>query len=74
MVLPRALADPRPAVSVGTVAWFVAAGGLLVSDGPVQWIWACLTGGLLGIIGLGMIYWQRRAAQRGSRSAQQGLL
>ncbi|MDQ3904222.1 MAG: DUF2530 domain-containing protein [Actinomycetota bacterium] len=52
----------------------MAAGGLLVSDGPVQWIWACLTGGLLGIIGLGMIYWQRRAAQQGSRSAQQGLL
>ena len=73
-MLPCGLADPRPAVGIGTVAWFVAAGILLFSGGPAEWMWACLAGGFLGIIGLGMIYWQRRAAQRGSRSAQQGLL
>ncbi|HZS20159.1 MAG TPA: DUF2530 domain-containing protein [Pseudonocardiaceae bacterium] len=73
-MLPRGLADPRPAVVTGTVAWFVAAGTLLVSGGPAEWIWACLAGGLLGIIGLGMIHWQRRAVQRGSRGAQRGLL
>ncbi|MBV8992450.1 MAG: DUF2530 domain-containing protein [Pseudonocardiales bacterium] len=72
-MLPRGLADPRPAVGVGTAAWFAAALVLLVSGGPATWIWACLTGGLLGFIGFGMIHWQRRAAKRGHRGAQQGL-
>ena len=72
-MLPRGLADPRPAVGVGTTAWFAAALALLLAGGSAAWIWACLTGGLLGLIGFGMIYWQRRAAQRGARGAQQGL-
>jgi len=72
-VLPRGLADPRPAVGVGTTAWFTGAVVLLIIGGPTTWIWACLTGGLLGFIGFGMIHWQRRAAQRGHRGAQQGL-
>jgi cell division protein FtsW (lipid II flippase) len=58
---------------VGTLAWFVAAVVLLVSGGPAAWIAACVTGGLLGFLGLAMIHWQRRAAQRGARGAQQDL-
>jgi hypothetical protein len=61
-------------VGVGTVVWFAAAVVLLISGGPTMWVWACLTGGLLGLIGLAMIHWQRSAAQRGDRGAQLGLL
>ena len=73
-VLPRGLADPRPAVGVGTIAWFTAALVLLVTGGSAAWIWACLTGGLLGFTGFGMIHWQRRAARRGARGAARDLL
>ena len=68
--LPRHLADPRPVVGVGTLGWFTAAVVLLLTGGPPAWIWACLTGGLLGLTGFAMIYWQRSAARRGSRGAQ----
>ncbi len=68
--LPRGLADPQRAVGVGTVAWFAAAIVLLVCGGPTAWIWACLTGGSLGLVGFAMIHWQRRAALvRGTRGA-----
>ncbi|MGH2843055.1 MAG: DUF2530 domain-containing protein [Solirubrobacteraceae bacterium] len=71
--LPRHLADPRPVVGVGTLAWFTAAVVLLIVGEPPVWIWACLTGGLLGLIGFVMIHWQRSAARRGSRGAQRDL-
>ena len=71
--LPRALADPRPAVGAGTIAWFAAAGIVLLCGAAAAWFWACLAGGLLGLTGFVMIHWQRRAAQRGARGAQQGL-
>lgn len=72
--LPRLLDDPRPVVGVGTVGWFASAVVLLVSGGPAAWMWACLTGGLLGFIGFAMIHWQRGAARRGARGARQDLL
>ncbi|MGH3765249.1 MAG: DUF2530 domain-containing protein [Pseudonocardiaceae bacterium] len=72
--LPRGLADPRPAVGVGTVVWFAAAIVLLVTGGPAAWLWPCLTGGLLGFIGFAMIHWQRSAALRGTRGARKDLL
>lgn len=72
--LPRRLADPWPIVTIGTVAWFATAVVLLVADRSTDWVWACLVGGLLGLLGLTMITLQRNAARRGSRSAQRGLL
>jgi hypothetical protein len=71
--LPRSLADPRPIVGVGTVIWFAAAVVLLVAGGPRVWIWACLTGGLLGLLGFAMIHWQGSAARRGTRGPQRDL-
>ncbi|HEY6421752.1 MAG TPA: DUF2530 domain-containing protein [Pseudonocardiaceae bacterium] len=71
--LPRRLTDPRPVVAVGTLTWFAAAAVLLAAGGPPAWLWACLTGGLLGLGGLAAMHWQRTAARRGSRSAQRGL-
>lgn len=72
--LPRGLADPRPVVGVGTLAWFTAAVVLLVARGPSVWLGACVTGGLLGLLGFAMIHAQRSAVRRGARSAQQGVL
>ena len=71
--LPRGLADPRPVVGAGTVAWFAAAAILLFVSGPSVWVGACVTGGLLGLLGFVMIHAQRSAARRGGRSAQGGL-
>ncbi|MGH3915074.1 MAG: DUF2530 domain-containing protein [Pseudonocardiaceae bacterium] len=72
--LPRGLADPRPVVAIGTIASFIAAVVLLALGTTPIWMWTCVVAGLLGILGLTMISLQRRAAQRGSRTAQQGLL
>ncbi|MGH4011502.1 MAG: DUF2530 domain-containing protein [Pseudonocardiaceae bacterium] len=72
--LPRRLADPRPVVGIGTLAWFTAAVVLLVARGPSVWLAACVTGSLLGLLGFAMIHAQRSAARRGARSAQQGML
>jgi hypothetical protein len=72
--LPHGLADPRPVVGVGTLAWFTAGVILLFVSGPSVWVGACVTGGLLGLLGFAMIYAQRSAARRGGRSAQLGLL
>ncbi len=71
--LPRRLTDPRPVIGVGTVVWFAAAVVALIVGGPPAWVWACLTGGLLGLTGLAMIHWQLSATRRGSRGAQRDL-
>lgn len=72
--LPRSLADPQPVIIIGTIAWFAVAVVFLIADGASRWTWTCVVGGLLGLLGLMMIYLQRRAAQRGSRTAQRGLV
>lgn len=74
--LPPKLADPVPAIVVGTALWVLALVGVLLfgpegSGGSVL-MWTCLSGGVLGIIGYGIFTWQRSAARRGSRTAQQG--
>ncbi|MFD1146408.1 DUF2530 domain-containing protein [Saccharothrix hoggarensis] len=72
--LPPKLADPVPAIAVGTGLWVLAlAGVLLFRRDDTILVWTCLSGGVLGIIGYGIFTWQRRAARRGSRTAQQGL-
>lgn len=72
--LPRSLADPRPVITIGTLAWFVTAVVFLTAGRASSWTWTCVVGGLLGLLGLTMIYLQRRAAQRGSRTAQRSLV
>ena len=71
----RRLADPRPALAVGTGLWVVATvvvwsvGGDLRDDAlPI-----CLSGILLGLLGTALFLLQRRAARRGARGAQVGL-
>jgi hypothetical protein len=64
----------------GTVAWFAAFAGLLFfadslrAHNAMIWLWTCLAGGILGLIGLGIYSWQRSAARRGRRGAQTSAL
>ncbi|ONI90559.1 hypothetical protein ALI22I_12260 [Saccharothrix sp. ALI-22-I] len=71
--LPPKLADPVPAIVVGTGLWFVAFVVVLLFGLDTILVWTCLSGSLLGIIGYGVFKWQRSAARRGSRTAQRGL-
>jgi hypothetical protein len=72
--LPRSLIDPVPVVVVGTLAFLVAFVVLLLVGAPPMWTWSCLAGFGLGFFGYGVFRWQRSAARRGSRTAQEGLL
>jgi Protein of unknown function (DUF2530) len=63
---------------VGSALWLVAAAALLVAAAlglrPLDiWFTASLAGAFLGATGYGIFAWQRAAARRGSRTAQQGL-
>ncbi len=65
-------------VAVGTLGWLAGAAVLLLAyliDGrPLDiWFTTCVAGALLGGIGYGIFRWQRAAARRGARGAQQGL-
>ncbi|HEX9334901.1 MAG TPA: DUF2530 domain-containing protein [Pseudonocardiaceae bacterium] len=74
--LPVGWVDMRPVLAVGTALWFLAFCGLLLARYGYQqttgiWLPTCLAGWVLGIVGTGIMYWQRSAARRGSRGAQQ---
>lgn len=71
--LPPRLADPVPAILGGTALWLVALVALFLFGADDLWLWTSASGCALGIIGYGVFRWQRRAARRGSRSAQRGL-
>jgi hypothetical protein len=76
--LPARLADPIPVVALGTALWLAAFVGVLVArlgfgfDRPVL-LWTTLSGAVLGVVGYGIVRWQRASARRGSRNAQRGL-
>jgi len=72
--LPRSLTDPAPVVLVGTLAFLLAFVIMLLVGAPALWTWSCLAGVGLGFVGYGVFRWQRAAARRGSRTAQEGLL
>ncbi|AZI59356.1 DUF2530 domain-containing protein [Nakamurella antarctica] len=88
--LPAPLSGPPPlpvykaeltrVVVPGTILWFVAFVVLLFfiddlrnSDAMI-WLWTCMTGWILGLVGLGIYGWQRSAARRGRRGAQTSAL
>ncbi len=76
--LPSWLADPALAVMVGTGLWFVASATLLAAflfGGRAldEWFWTTTAGWILGLAGYSILRWQRHAARRGSRSAQDGV-
>ena len=59
----------------GTVIWFVAFVVLLFfiptlqANDAMVWLWTCLAGFVLGLLGLSVYALQRRAARLGRRSA-----
>ncbi|MHC8502967.1 DUF2530 domain-containing protein [Pseudonocardia artemisiae] len=65
-------------VAVGTLGWLAGASVLLlaylIAGRPLDiWFTTCVAGAVLGGIGYGIFRWQRAAARRGARGAQQGL-
>ncbi|TQC46445.1 DUF2530 domain-containing protein [Rhodococcus sp. WS4] len=73
--LTQRLADPRPALILGTLAWVVAIVVVIVTgDRWSDALPTCIAGVVVGFLGYGLFALQRRAARRGSRGAQQGLL
>jgi hypothetical protein len=76
--LPARLTRMTDALAVGSTLWALAAAGLLVASlvgaRPLDiWFTTCVVGTALGGLGYGIFRWQRAAARRGSRTAQQGL-
>ena len=76
--LPARLTRITDAVAVGSALWALAAVGLfvasLVGARPLDiWFTTCVVGAALGGLGYAVFRWQRAAARRGSRTAQQGL-
>lgn len=70
----RRLADPRPALAVGTALWVAATVVVLVAGD--RWSAAlpvCVAGIVVGLLGYALFLVQRRAARRGRRGAQVGL-
>jgi hypothetical protein len=68
----------RTVVVVGTTLWLLGAAALLIAAlvgaRPLDiWFTTCLAGTALGAVGWGIFTWQRMAARRGSRAAQEGL-
>ena len=61
----------------GTIIWFAALVVLLFfipdlqANGAMIWLWTCVAGFILGLLGLSVYGWQRRAARLGRRSANQ---
>ncbi|HVV11643.1 DUF2530 domain-containing protein [Amycolatopsis sp.] len=75
--LPSGLIALFPIVIVGTAAWLVGFVVLAIRDfgggrTPGVWMWTCLSGVVISLIGMGIMTWQRAARSRGSRSAQTG--
>jgi Protein of unknown function (DUF2530) len=65
-------------VGIGSMLWLVGAVALLVAHvvagRPLDiWFATCVCGLVLGGIGIGIHSWQRAAARRGSRTAQEGV-
>jgi hypothetical protein len=76
--LPPALTDPKLPVAVCNALWLagsIALGAAHLFGGrPLDvWFWVTMAGWSLGLVGAAVMWWQRSAARRGSRSAQSGL-
>lgn len=73
--LPRRLLALGPIVHVGTGIWSLAAVLLAIAHygfdrTPPIWLWTALAGTALGIVGIGIMAWQRHAAGKGAKGAQ----
>lgn len=76
--LPKPLVDLGPAVVVGTVAWVTGLVVMLVLEFGFDrdtggWPNTAIAGVGLGLWGLAVVAWQRKASRSGSRGAQRNL-
>ena len=76
--LAPSLTRMRTVVGIGTVLWLVAAAAVLIAillgaPLPLLVLTTCVVGAALGGVGWAVFAWQRSAARRGSRTAQQGV-
>ena len=76
--LPQHLTALFPIVVAGAFAWLIGFVVFAIRDfgasrSPSIWLWTCVAGVALSLIGMGIMTWQRAAARRGSRSAQTGI-
>ena len=71
--LPPTFTRMRTVVGIGTLLWLAAAVVVAVAAGPPLVLTTCLVGAGLGGVGWAIFAWQRAAARRGSRTAQQGV-
>jgi Flp pilus assembly protein TadB len=69
---PARLVDLWRIVIVGSAVWLTI---LVVAlfTGPHLLAWTAFAGAVLGAIGMAIMTWQRAAARRGSKTAQQGI-
>jgi hypothetical protein len=73
--LPPVRAGLAHIVIPGTAIWFVGWVVLLFFTDQLRahdamiWLWTFLAGWVLGLMGLSIYFWQRRAARRGTRSS-----
>lgn len=71
--LPAALLAPWPVIAVGTLAWPAAAVAAFLVPALDSWRPVTLAGLGVGLLGTGIVAWQRDAVRRGARGAQTGL-
>jgi Protein of unknown function (DUF2530) len=71
--LPPALLKPWPVIVVITVGWLVATALAFTVAELAECRPFAVAGLGVGVLGTTIFLWQRRAARRGSRGAQDGL-
>ena len=71
--LPAALLDPVPMIAVGTIVWLAAAIASFTIADLATWRPVTIAGLGVGALGTGIFRWQRSAARRGTKGAQDGL-
>lgn len=68
------LTDPTPVLAVGITAWVLATVVVFFVDDWRGALSTCVTGVVVGVLGLALYLAQRAAARRGSKTAQRGLV
>ena len=71
--LPAVLLDPWPVISIGALAWLIAAVVVFLTPALSTWRPLAVAGLAVGVFGTSVFLLQRSAARRGSRGAQTGL-
>ena len=58
---PPLRVETRRVVLVGAVLWAIALVAVLVAPVDVVWVWTCVCGLVLAVLGLALMRWQQRS-------------